>query len=398
MFVTKIKKIITFAMKNKKDVFMENPFIYGMATFGKWFTDREEDAKRLSVNFIHGINTILISPRRWGKTSLVLKTAKQISNKNLKIVNLDIFSCRSKEDFYRIFAKEIIKQTSSKWEEWSENARQFLSSLTPTISIGNDPLNDFNLSINVSNKSLLNEEVLNLPLKIAQKKGIKIVVCIDEFQQIAEFADHKNFQKQLRSAWQLHAQYVSYCLYGSKKHLMHTLFSKQSMPFYKFGDIYFLQKISTDYWIPFIQERFRETGKSISSYLAMKICDTVDNHSSYVQQLSWLIWVKTEREATETDFNDAFNDLLNQNSMLYHKYVEELTALQISFLHAIADGVHDSFSRKEIISKYKLGTSANISRMKKSLEQKELIDISPKMITFNDPIFHIWFKKSVPIL
>ena len=385
-------------MKNKKDVFMENPFIYGMATFGKWFTDREEDAKRLSVNFIHGINTILISPRRWGKTSLVLKIAKQISNKNLKVVNLDIFSCRSQEDFYRIFANEIIRQTSNKWEEWSENARHFLSALTPTISIGADPVNDFNISFNISKRSTLNEDVLNLPLKIASKKGIKIVVCIDEFQQIAEFPDHKNFQKKLRSVWQLQAQHVSYCLYGSKKHLMYTLFSSQSMPFYKFGDVYFLQKISTDYWIPFIQQRFEETGKSIPIELAVKICETVDNHSSYVQQLSWLIWVKTEKKATEVDFNDAFTDLLNQNSMLYHKYVEELTALQISFLHAIADGVHDRFSRKETISKYKLSTSANISRLKKSLEQKELIDISPKMITFNDPVFRIWFKKSVPIL
>jgi len=382
--------------KNEPD--MENPFIYGMATFGKWFTDREEDSKRLLANFTHGINTILISPRRWGKTSLVLKVGKQIADKNLKIVNLDIFSCRSEEDFYRIFAKEIIRQTSSRLEEWSENVRHFLSAVKPTISIGDDPLNDFSLSFSLSDKNLINEEVLNLPLKIASKKGIRIVVCIDEFQQIAEFPDHRNFQKQLRSAWQLQAQYVSYCLYGSKKHLMYALFSKQNMPFYKFGDVFFLQKISVNYWIPYIQQRFEETGKSISADLANKICETVENHSSYVQQLAWLVWTRTEKTATKVDFNDAKTDLLNQNSMLYHNYIEGLTALQLNFLHAIADGIHDRFSRKEVISKYKLGTSANISRLKKSLEQKELIDVSLKMITFNDPIFRNWFKKSVSML
>ena len=382
----------------KKETDMENPFIYGMATFGKWFTDREEDTKRLSANFKYGVNTILISPRRWGKTSLVLKVKKQIRVANLKIVNFDIFSCRSVEDFYRIFAKEIIRQTSNKWEEWSENAQRFLSALTPTISIGNDPINDFSISFNISDKNIINEEVLNLPLKIANKKGIRIVVCIDEFQQIAEFPDHKNFQKQLRSAWQLQAQHVSYCLYGSKKHMMYTLFSKQNMPFYKFGDIFFLQKISEDYWIPYIQQRFEETGKSITAKLACKICDRVKNHSSYVQQLSWLVWARTEKAATEVDFNDAYNDLLNQNSMLYYNYVEGLTALQINFLHAIADGVHNRFSRKEIIIKYKLGTSANISRLKKSLEQKEMIDIAPFVITFNDPVFRIWFKKSISML
>ena len=377
---------------------MEDPFIYGMATFGKWFTDREEDAKRLLLNFKHGVNTILISPRRWGKTSLVLKVAKQINNKNLKIVNIDIFSCRSREDFYNLFAKEVIKQTSNKLEELSEHARQFLSNLLPVISIGTDPLNDFNISFSITNKNLINEEVLNLPLKIASKKGIRIIICIDEFQQIIEFKDHKNFQKQLRSSWQLQAQYVSYCLYGSKKHLMYAMFSKQSMPFYKFGDIFFLDKITEEYWIPYIQQRFEETGKSITAKLACKICDRVENHSSYVQQLSWLVWAKTEKEAKEVDFNDAYNNLISQNSVLYHKYLEELTALQINFLHAIADGVHNGFSRNEIISKYKLGTSANISRLKKSLEQKEIIDIAPFSITFNDPVFRIWFKKSVYML
>ena len=75
--------------------------------------------------------------------------------------------------------------------------------------------------------------------------------------------------------------------------------------------------------------------------------------------------------------------------------MENLTALQINFLRAIADGIYDQFSRKEIIAKYHLGTSANISRVKKSLEQKELIDISPKMLTFNDPVFRLWFKKTI---
>jgi len=382
----------------KKELDMENPFIYGMATFGKWFTDREDDANRLSSNFLYGINTILISPRRWGKTSLVLKVAKRISNKNLKIVNFDIFSCRSAEDFYRLFAKEIIRQTSNKWDEWSENVRRFLSALSPTISFGNDPINDFSVSFNVSDKSLINEEVLNLPFKIARKKRIRIVVCIDEFQQIMEFPDHKNFQKQLRSAWQLQAQNVSYCLYGSKKHLMYALFSKQSMPFYKFGDVFFLQKISVEHWIPYIQQRFEETGKFISAELANKICETVENHSSYVQQLSWLVWTRTEKITTENDFNDAKTDLLNQNSILFQNYMEGLTALQLNFLQAIANGIYDRFSRNEIIAKYKLGTSANISRVKKSLEKKEIIDIEPKMVTFNDPVFRIWFKKSISMI
>jgi len=371
---------------------MENPFVFGTATSDEWFTDRENDIQRLLANFKNGINTMIISPRRWGKTSLVLKATRLVNSKDLKVVNMDIFSCRSEEDFYRLFAIEVIKQTTSKWEEWVQNTKHFLASLRPKISFGTDPMNDFSLFLDFSNKQL-NEEVLNLPQKIATEKKIHIVVCIDEFQQITEFNHSVSFQKKLRSIWQLQKD-VSYCLYGSKKHLMSALFSKQSLPFYRFGDLMFLKKIETADWIQYIQSRFSHTHKSISADLAERICQTVDNHSSYVQQFAWLVWVRTDKNATETNFEEGLNDLLNQSSALYYNYLENLTALQINFLLAVADGINCEFSRKEVIAKYNLGTSSNISRIKKSLEQKELIDIYPKKITISDPVFQLWIRRS----
>ncbi len=372
---------------------MENPFVFGSATMGEWFTDRETDVKRLSANFTHGVNTILISPRRWGKTSLVRKVSEDVRAPNLKIVNLDVFACRNAEEFYALFATELIKQTASRWEEWVENAKRFLSGLVPRISFGVDPMTDFTLSFDFSNQQL-NEEVLHLPQKIAEENGIRIVVCLDEFQQVAEFTNGLYFQRKLRAVWQLH-QDVTYCLYGSKQHLMTKLFSKQNMPFYKFGDVMYLQKISTPDWVEFICRRFEVTGKQISPELAEEICVTVENHSSYVQQLAWLLWVQTDKEATEIGFQNAYTDLLSQNSMLYFKYVDGLTTYQLNFLSAIADGLTSEFTRKENLERYQLGTSANIRRLKKSLENKELVDISGKTVTFNDPVFKRWFRKNV---
>ena len=262
---------------------MSNPFVFGSATSGEHFTNRTHDVDRLLANFTHGISSIVISPRRWGKTSLVQKVSALARQEDLKVVNIDIFSCRNVTDFYTLFATEVIKQTASKWEEWAENTKQFLSALIPKISFGIDPQNDFSVSLDFSNVKL-NDDILDLPQKIAKEKGYRIVVCIDEFQQLCEFSDHIQFQKRLRSVWQLQKE-VSYCLYGSKKHLMTELFSKQSMPFYKFGDVFFLQKISTNDWISFICERFESTGKKISGEQAKLISDTVENHSSYVQQL-----------------------------------------------------------------------------------------------------------------
>ncbi|MDR1543790.1 MAG: ATP-binding protein [Prevotellaceae bacterium] len=369
---------------------MENPFLFGTATKHEWFIDRESDTERLSTNFRNGVNSILISPRRWGKTSLVHKVADIVQDTAIKVVVMDMFSCKTEKDFYTIFATQIIKQTASRWEEWVENAKQFLSAVTPKFSFGADPMNEFAISIDFSNKQL-NEEILKLPQKIADEKGIKIVVCIDEFQQIAEIGDSITFQKKLRSVWQL--QDVTYCLYGSKKHLLNAIFSKQSMPFYKFGDVIFLQKIDAIHWIPYICNQFAKTGKNISEKLAQRICQTVENHSSYVQQFAWLVWLRTEQTADETAFEQALQDLLDQNSMLFYAYSEGLTALQLNFLRALANDVNSQFSHKEILQKYDLGASANIARVKKALENKELVDISRNIIIFNDPVFKIWFKK-----
>ena len=369
------------------------PFIFGVATSGDNFTDREKETARLLSNFQHGVNTVLISPRRWGKTSLVQKVCRLTQSDKLKIVYLDIFSCRSDGDFYNAFAAAVLKQTSSKWDEWVENAKLFLSRISPRISLGPDPMSDFSISLELNPKSDDIDEILQLPEKIAQKKGINIVVCIDEFQQIAEFKDSKMFQKRLRSVWQLQKS-VSYCLFGSKMHLMNELFEKRNLPFYKFGDAVYLPKISTSDWVKYICGRFEATGKHISKELAEKICRTVDNHSSYVQQLAWLVWIQTKEVATDQNFEDAFQDIVDQNTPLFEKQTESLTTYQMNFLRAIVNGVHKEFTTQEVLQKYQLGSSANVSTVKRALIKKELIETEKQQVIIPDPVMRIWLKRA----
>ena len=124
----------------------ENPFVFGKAAEGEYFTDRIEDAKRLTANLTHGINTILISPRRWGKTSLVKEVISKNDRPDIKFIFVDMFQCKSEYEFYHAFATAVVKQTSSKLDEWMETAKMFLSNLSPKFSFGSDPMNDFSLS------------------------------------------------------------------------------------------------------------------------------------------------------------------------------------------------------------------------------------------------------------
>ncbi|MDO4160526.1 MAG: ATP-binding protein [Prevotellaceae bacterium] len=376
---------------------MENkPFIFGVATSGDNFTDRVKETERLVSNFRHGINTVLISPRRWGKTSLVKKACDLAQSEDLKVVYMDIFSCRNDKDFYNAFAKAVLKQTSSKFDEWIENARLFLSRIAPKISFSPDPTMDFSISFDLNPKNDDIDEILQLPEKIAHKKNYNIVVCIDEFQQIGEFNDSKTFQKKLRSIWQLQNN-VSYCLFGSKKHLMNELFEKRSLPFYKFGDAIYLPKIGTDDWVNYICNRFEATGKNISKELSEKICKTVDNHSSYVQQLAWLVWIHTKGTVTEQNYEDACKDIIDQNTPLFEKQTENLTTYQMNFLRAVINGVHKEFTTQNIIQKYELVSSSNVSTIKRALIKKELIDTDKGLVFIADPILEIWLKKELNI-
>lgn len=371
------------------------PFVFGVKVEGDNFTDRKVETENLLMNFKYGVNTILISPRRMGKTSLVDKACTLVDKDKIRIAHLDAFGLRSEMDFVNAYATAIIKATSTKWEEWMENAKVFFSRFVPKISIGQDPFTDFSISLEYNNSNTTTLDILQLPEKIAEEKGYRIVVCIDEFQQIGEFDDSITFQKKLRSVWQKQ-QNVSFCLYGSKKHMMEKIFLSNSHPFYRFGDIIYLKKISQDDWVKYICERFECTGKSISKELAMNICQLTECYSSYVQQLAWFVWLKCNNEATVDDVEFGVNRLLDSQESLFIQQTESLSEYQMNFLHAIADGIHTGFTLKSTLTNYRLGTSANISRLKKTLMEKDLIDITaPKTLDYADPILKMWLKKRV---
>lgn len=373
----------------------EIPFVFGVRVEGNTFTDRKEETNRLKMNFLYGVNTILISPRRMGKTSLVEKVCSLVENESLKIAKIDAFGCRSEHDFINAFATAVVRATSTKWEEWMENAKTFLSRFVPKISIGQDPLSEFSIALEYNNSNTVTEDILQLPETIAKQKGIKIVICIDEFQQIADFPDSLTFQKKLRGIWQLQSN-VSYCLYGSKKHMMETMFQSQSHPFYRFGDLLYLNKISEADWVEYICGRFNVTGKEISPELATEICTVTDRYSSYVQQLSWLVWLRTDFQATKEDVEYGIDHMLDACEPLFIQQTESLSSYQMNFLRALTDGVTTGFTRSEILNNYQLGTAANISRLKKALTEKDLITLTaPKKLEISDPILALWLKRRV---
>ena len=371
---------------------MDKPFIFGIPVEDSHFIGREEEINRLATNFKYGVNTVLISPRRWGKTSLVNKVTGMTASKELLVVKMDIFSCRNEYDFYNVFSEAILKQTASKVEEWKDLAKGFIERLAPKISMSTDPLSEYSLSLGITSKTHTPKEVLQLPETIAQRKGCHLLICIDEFQQVGEFPDSLTVQKRMRSVWQ-HQNNVSYCLYGSKMHMMTNLFQKKSYPFYKFGEMLYLKPISLDAWKSYISERFEQEGKHISGELIQRLCETVEYHSSYVQQLAYCTLLMNKKEVTEEVLSAAIEDLISQNSSIFIEQTQSLTSYQLNFLRAILYGVNNGFNEKEVRESFDLGVPSNVDRLKKALVDKELIEYTEKGVEIGDPVLRLWLKR-----
>ena len=372
---------------------MKKSFVYGVAVTDYNFTGREAEIRHLKANFENGINSILISPRRYGKTSLVNYVCRSLSETDIIIVRLDIFGCKTEYEFYNMLAAAVLKQTATKVQQWMEEARDFLARLTPKIGIPLDPTQEVNVSLGITPQTHSPEEILNLVETIAQRKQRRIVVCIDEFQEVGEFADSKHVQGRLRAAWQ-HHHYASYCLFGSKRHMMSKIFMNRSMPFYQFGDLIWLEKIPTADWTDYIVSHFSDAGRHISAALANSICKVVDDYPSYVQQLASIVLNHLEpgTTATEEVLRESVRELLLANEALFMQQIEPLTVYQMNMLRAIVSGIHSGYSETAVRRNFDLGSPSNIVRLREALKERDLVYSELKLLYITDPVFALWFK------
>jgi hypothetical protein len=371
---------------------MDTPFVFGKIAKDSNFTDREQETAWLVQNFTSLINTIIISPRRWGKSSLVHKAANVATaqDKNLCVCNVDLFNVRNEEHFYALLAQKVLAATSSKWDEAVELAKQFFSRLVPKLTIGTDPVNELTVDFDWNDVKSNPDEVLDLAEKIAIKKGVKIVICVDEFQNISNFAEPDYFQRRLRSHWQQH-QHVAYCLYGSKRHMMLDIFTNSSMPFYKFGNIIFLKKIETKYLVEFINKRFADTKKQIDVEASELIVNMTDNHPYYVQQLAQLSWLRTKDVCTVDTVKAAHSTLVEQLSLLFVTITEGLTSQNLCYLKALLAG-EKSISSTAVMTKYHISSATSVTRSKDALVKNDILDKTGDDISFQDPIYEYWLK------
>ncbi|MBL7872380.1 MAG: ATP-binding protein [Cyclobacteriaceae bacterium] len=369
---------------------MKNPFKYGELSTGENFCNRKQEIKRLQSAFRDGQSIVIISPRRWGKSSLVNRSVATFKGK-LICIQIDCFGISSSREFYAAFLKATLQQTNSKLQQVVDTVSKSLKSLIPYVKYGVSENDEIQISLDLPNKKYDVEDILELPQRIAVDRKARLVVCIDEFQKIAEWPDGNALLEKLRSYWQNH-NHVSYCLYGSKRHLMSALFAHSSQPFYRFGEILFLTKIEVAEWTLFLTKEFEQTGKVISPETSRRLVERVDSHSYFVQYLARICWNNSDKKVTQEILNASFNELLNDHLSLFQNQTRSLTKYQINYLKAVSAG-ETQLTSQRVLNQFDLGSPGNIKRNQVVFEDLEILDYAKGFPIFCDPYFKPLFDR-----
>ena len=153
-----------------------------------------------------------------------------------------------------------------------------------------------------------------------------------------------------------------------------------------------MEKIPEEHWQEFIQLSFRNTGKKINKELVREMIKTTNNHPDYLQQFCHNVWNATEIVATAEIIDTAMDLVVRSNSLHYQDICEALSNTQLNLVFAILNG-ETKLTAAETMLKYKLGTPRNVSKNKRVLEDKDIVEIHGDSITFNDPIYEYWLRK-----
>ena len=370
---------------------MRTPFEYGGSISGPHFVNRTRELDLLQRNFAASQNTVLISPRRWGKSSLVNRALSlaQERQRNLRVVQLDMLPIRTESQFLAAYLQATLRALGGTGERAMSFVRESASVLLPklTFSAGTDA--SFRVGFDWRQDPQDREAILQLPERLAARHELRVVVAIDEFQGVAEIEDASNFDATLRTNWQHHRR-VGYCLYGSQRHMMIGLFGSYGAPFYHFADTHVLDKISREHWVSYIVDRFTRFGKSISSEVAEMLATFVDDHSHYVQQIAQIAFGLTDKRCTAEIARTAQEQLVFQVEPFFSQQISRLSRTQLGFLRALLAG-HQAFSSKPVLDEFGLGSSANASKLKRVMQERELVQLNREgRFEFVDPVFATW--------
>jgi len=374
---------------------MSNPFKYGVIVTDEDFADREKELKLLVKELTSGQNILLYSPRRYGKSSLMVMVLNLLRKKGIMTSMIDLYGCISLSDFIDKLVEETVIPAYGKTERIINFLKSELSGLRADITMKPDGSTkiSFKKELAGSGQEHTLSQILDAPEKLAKAKNTPLVVVFDEFQEIANY-DGTKMERLMRTRFQKHKN-VTYVFMGSKRHIMEQMFGDVNRPFYKFAKFFPLGKIPVKEFKVFIQKKFKQAQIAVSSSILDSILNFTKGHPYFTQQLCHELWniANGGKRVQTKDVKKAIVTLLEIHNDLFIRIWDSLTAAQRKLLLGLAmeDEVSAVYS-VSFIKKYELVSASHAQRAIEPLLKDGTVERVNDSYTLTDRLFKEWIR------
>lgn len=377
-------------MGNLKKHNKENPFVYGEIVVGENFIDRKNELKSLRRDLRDGEIVFLISPRRYGKTSLIFNLFGQLREEGIITAYIDLYRCASLNQFISQYLTHILQESETGIEKMVRFLKELSLSIRPKFSIETDGSVSVQPGISLKDSERSLEEILDIPGKISEKKNKKVVVALDEFQEIRNF-NGKRIEKIMRSVIQQHRN-TGYIFAGSKKSVIEDMINNKERAFYKSGKVMNLGEIDRKVFQSYVERRFSETGYSIKENAINEIFKVTGNSPYYVQYLCHEIWdsMISKRNIDKTDVQEVLKKIIAEEKPVYLTIWDDLTLHQRRLLQAIATEDSRSIYSMDFIERNELNAPSSVQTSVKLLIKKGILYREEEEYIIEDIFFKFW--------
>src|SRR5512137_485837 len=378
---------------------MQNPFRFGSVVSGEDFADRRRELAELGRELAGGQHVFLLSPRRYGKTSLILTLLGRLRGQGLLTAYVDVFRATTAAQLLELTAQTVLRGVESKPEKVLRLAVDLLGKLRPQVGTDSRGKPTLSLEIGHSPRSILavQEEILALPEELAQRRKRRLVLVFDEFQEIQRFPG-AGLEKAMRSHFQTH-RHVSYLFAGSRESALRDMASRERSPFYKFGRMVTLGPISQQEFVPFLQVRFKRGGLRLSAETGDAVLAAADDVPYNVQRLCHQLWALRAGKAdriTEQDIGDAIAGIVEQDAPHFSAGWDRLSLHQRQVLQAIARSGGRNVYAGEFLTAHRLGSHSSVQTSLRQLLKEQVLTKTDGEYRFADPFFREWVALRLP--
>jgi len=377
----------------------ENPFVYGEIVGSAAFADRDAERARLAQDLADGQKVFLISPRRYGKSSLIRDVMRTLARQDILTVEVTVAASSSYIGFLEAYARALVAADTpvSRLRRW---ASELLQSVRPELRFqaGASGEAAFSLAFpgvrTAREAARLAAEVFALPGRIAAARKQRLAIALDEFQTIATF-DAGSVEHALRAAVQDQRQ-VGYVFAGSEPSLMDRMLTSKR-PFYKAGPVMRLEKISEVEFAAFIDERFRATGFSAEAGLGDAIIDLAANVPYDVQRLAHETWddVRAARRKSVgfDDLHRTLTRLLGEQQMVFEESWQRLTLPQRAVLRAVVLENGRELLSAGVRGRHRLSGASSVQSALAALVKQDICQKEDGRYVLTDSLYREWVAR-----